>query len=101
MVITFDKNERDYVGWFRANPDGYTVNEGRTVEYHMMHRADCYTITVYDTPFSNPKKKVNRREFGCYTEESYIKVCAETKQELEDHYTQRGIKLQYCSKCRI
>jgi hypothetical protein len=61
-----------YLRWLSEHPSGYVVNAERNPKpsYLKLHRAWCTQITGNARP-------------GAYTERVYIKVCSDSRQELE------------------
>jgi 5-methylcytosine-specific restriction protein A len=83
-----------YLTWLREHPDGYVLNSRRKInlEYLPLHRASCAAIRCYKA----------RAQGNAFTGKRYIKICADTKQELRLWLTAQGGEdfSEYCSKCK-
>ncbi len=73
-AIEFINDESGYFDWLNNNQEGFVINTPRTKSpsYMMVHRGTCRHIKGYAT---------NYRE-GAFTERDYIKICANTLDEL-------------------
>src|SRR3954447_22738244 len=69
-MTRFVDDDRGYLAWVAAHPDGYVVNCGRTPtpSYLILHRASCKMIST--STRSN------------WTSGDYIKFCSEDLDEL-------------------
>lgn len=91
MVVTlFSDAEARYLAWLAANPTGWVVNTTRRPdpEYLVLHRATCASIS---TAHAN------------YTTHGYMKVCAQTRADLEawgrDHVRGQVTCTCHCLGC--
>ncbi len=75
MVFEFKNNDTAYLKWLIENPSGFVLNTRRRGDsnYIVLHKASCHTVNVY--PSMN-------NDAGGFTEKSYIKICANTIDEL-------------------
>ena len=46
MIGIFKENEKRYLSWYHANPDGYVFNhfKGKDPDYNKIHMATCRTL---------------------------------------------------------
>lgn len=74
MPDVFDSDDSVYLEWLAAHPTGFVLNTRRRgdPDYIVLHRATCRTIG-HPTALASP---------GGFTERSYIKLCAESVDEL-------------------
>ncbi len=82
---TFDNDEEGYLGWIRANRDGFVVNTpkaGHHADY--LHKATCSSISTSHTN---------------YTTTTYKKLCSLNKQELIDWERKNARELHNCTRC--
>jgi hypothetical protein len=72
-VQQFSDDDRGYLAWTAAHPDGYVVNIQRSLNAvdARLHRADCYTI--------NGEPARGRTWTG-----PYVKICSESVRDLRD-----------------
>jgi hypothetical protein len=87
----FEDDDAGYLAWVERSQHGFVVNTFRKLDprYLMLHRASCGTI----------RGKPARGD--CWTTGDLIKVCAETRAEL-DHWARQiaGGELHPCGLCR-
>ena len=95
-AILFDGDDRAYLRWVAAHPEGFVVNMRRRPdsEYFVLHRARCKSIQRHRNMDGEP---------GGFTERSYRKLCASSVSVLEDELrrlmgARTGISKQ-CSRC--
>jgi hypothetical protein len=84
--VAFEDSDREYFFWTSQNPRGYVVNCYRrpTIDYLMLHWADCYTINGDQSP---------------WTTKDFAKVCSTSVLALEAWAGGLGGSLQKCEKC--
>jgi hypothetical protein len=72
VCVVFDSGDTPYLAWLNSHQNGYLINILRHLHrdkhYPTLHRARCYKIQQ-DPP-------------GHYTDNDYIKVCAESEAAL-------------------
>ncbi len=70
----FVKEDRAYLEWVEKCSNGYVINAKINPRpgYLVLHRASCSSISEYK----------GRRKPGGFTERKYIKVCANSIEEL-------------------
>ena len=98
-AITFDGNDDHYQTWLKRNSSGFVINTSRSPDrqqsYMVLHRATCSMVSTYT------KKG---RPLGCFTERSYIKICAPTVEALytwvKCHGRQDGSFTNVCGFCK-
>jgi hypothetical protein len=95
-VKEFISDDDGYRRWLSENRTGFVVNMYRDMDasrYSMLHRARCRFISDYS----------GSAEPGGFTERDYVKVCAESIEELRDwvraHGGPHGTFKSRCSKC--
>jgi len=68
----FLDDDRAYLGWIAAHPDGFVVNarRARSPTYFVLHRARCRSIS-------------SERPDGAYTARGYRKLCADSVTALD------------------
>jgi hypothetical protein len=93
-MMEFSHNDAGYVEWVRQHPQGYVVvswNPPRS-NYLSLHRADCHCI--------DPAQAHHVENWT----HSYIKVCADTIEELQDwaanQFGEEHRSLTSCGHCR-
>lgn len=87
---TFDKDDRGYLAWLAANPDGYVVNILRSLNPSTarLHKSGCRTIS------GNPPRR------GPWTG-PYLKICSSSLCDLQSWAIERtGRVVQPCGTCR-
>jgi hypothetical protein len=90
MVRVFEDDDAGYLDWVRQRPDGYVLNSYRkpSANYLPLHRASCWTIT------GKPARGDR------WTTGDFIKVCADTRPDLEQWARQiAGGTVSPCSWC--
>ncbi|MES9972443.1 MAG: HNH endonuclease signature motif containing protein [Candidatus Thiodiazotropha sp.] len=94
MAINISDDDEFYQQWLRLNPEGYVLSlkKSKAITYMSLHRSICSHISVYD----------KRHPFGAFTERAYMKVCANSINEIEswikDNTNDGKITLE-CSHC--
>jgi hypothetical protein len=84
-----------YFRWLMIHPRGYVLNTTRALapSYMVLHRPDCGLIQTH-TAMARP---------GGFTGRGYVKVCADTEQELRawvsSHGRPDGSFSKQCSRC--
>jgi 5-methylcytosine-specific restriction endonuclease McrA len=70
MISLYDDDDRAYMDWLCAYPDGFviTMRRNKSPDYMVLHKANCRLISTYN--------KMAKR--GGFTERIYIKGCAHT-----------------------
>ncbi len=91
----FRNNDDSYQNWLVENPDGFVINTKKTcpTDYMVLHRVRCLSISNY-SDIAKPA--------GGFTERKYIKICADTIEELEDWVQRHGgrsFSIE-CSMCK-
>ena len=79
MTVTiFDNDDRAYLNWLSAHPEGFVVNGRRKFDpkYLVLHRATCGSVNVFPGMKENP---------GGFTERNYVKLCGESISSLVKH----------------
>lgn len=93
MIEEFRDNDDSYQEWLAENPSGFVINTMRncSTDYMVLHRATCSSISQY-TDMAQP---------GGFTERKYIKICADTIEDLEYWIRRHGAKTfsNECSRC--
>lgn len=95
MVTVFDSGDQAYQAWLAANPNGYVVNTLRSMSPALMvlHRASCKSISSYNA----------MAQEGGFTERDYIKICAQSMNDLRDWVSEHGRMdrsfSNECSRC--
>ena len=93
-MITFRNDDPGYLAWLGDHPEGYVLNvqANPSPSYVVLHRAACWTI-------SRPLDHA-----GGYTERSYRKIVADTKDALRSAAVREGRPdrtfSSECSHCR-
>lgn len=92
--IEFTNDDKSYLDWIAKNPSGFVVNTRKTkpLDYRVLHSADCIRI------------KELKGTARVFTEEDYIKVCAENVNDLK-RWTKKegepsGAFTNECSTCK-
>ncbi|MGI3062739.1 hypothetical protein [Vibrio alginolyticus] len=89
----FEANDEAYLCWVRDNPNKFilTSNKSLTDRHTTIHRSDCRLITTLQ---GNAKS-------GGFTERQYIKVWANTINELIVwlRLQKAGAEFKCCTKC--
>lgn len=86
----FDGNDEAYLAWLTAHPAGFVVNTRRgdgSPNYMVLHRASCGTISRAEGPV------------GQWTERGYMKICADTVEDLRRMTHRLGRQEGDFSKC--
>jgi hypothetical protein len=90
-VLVIKDDDRKYEEWLRAHPHGFVINTPRVPDktYVKLHASECWTIN--GVPSRGAK----------WTEGQYIKVCSESRSELEKWTKEKfGIPLtDICKTC--
>ena len=88
----FQKNERGYFRWLKRHPNGFvlTTVKGISIEYMSLHRATCRMINTY----------MKNMRYGAFTERGYIKICANSQEELLSWIKKQGGE-GFTKKCRL
>ena len=75
MLFEFKNNEQSYLRWLRKHPLGFVMNTRRSPDpaYTVLHKALCHTVRRYPNMETNP---------GGFTENAYIKISADSIEEL-------------------
>lgn len=92
MFMVFDNDEQGYLTWIRQHPNGYvlTTVRGISLDYLSLHRATCRMISQY----------MSNMAPGAFTERQYIKICANTTNDLKRWVNQEGGK-DFTKLCQI
>lgn len=96
MAVEFDGNEEAYLTWLNEHPNGFVINtrRNRPPGYMVLHRASCRKISSYNR-MARP---------GGFTSRLYIKICADTVNELRQWVSANGRRdgsfSRECSQCR-
>lgn len=76
--------EEQYQQWLTQHRDGFVLNttrsQGGRAKYMVLHRAVCRSISEY----------TNAKTPGCYTQGTYIKICALDIESLKTWATDNG-----------
>jgi hypothetical protein len=89
-VLVFRDDDRGYLDWVAANPEGFVVNIRRALNPSdaRVHRADCWTIA------GEPAR-------GKSWTGPYIRLCATELRELDSWATERfETRIERCGTCR-
>jgi hypothetical protein len=86
-AVVFDKAEQDYLDWLKAHPSGFVLNvlRGAPEKCSMLHRSTCRTISEYGMAGGH------QTAMGAFTHNTYIKVCADYVDELQDWLRDRRV----------
>jgi 5-methylcytosine-specific restriction protein A len=78
----FDNRDKPYLAWLKSHPSGFVLNRrrGKSDGYLVLHRATCAKIQDYNE-MARP---------GGFTTRGYIKICADTVEELHLYARVRG-----------
>lgn len=92
-MIEIISNDKAYLDWLIANPNGFVINSRKNFDgYHVVHKSTCGTI-------SKPKKA----EPGEFTERGYIKSCTNNLKEVDLWLDKKNYStenpISYCNKC--
>jgi hypothetical protein len=79
MMEEFTNSDSRYREWLTEHPQGYVLNTRRRPDpdYMVLHRSECRSISRPADP-------------GAFTERSYIKVCSDTRDDLQVWARQYG-----------
>jgi hypothetical protein len=94
MPVKFDNNDQRYLDWLSAHRKGYVVNKlrGSSPHYMLLHRATCHWINKLKPP-ALP---------GGFTERGYVKICADSVDELRQWCKQHGsANGSFSSRCQV
>jgi hypothetical protein len=90
----FDDKDAPYLTWLHDHPQGYVLNRrrGKSDGYLVLHRVACRKIRDY-TQMARP---------GGFTGRGYIKVCAESIEDLHRYARTKGGRPDgsFSGKCR-
>jgi len=77
----FNKDEQGYLTWISQHPNGYvlTTTRGISLDYLSLHRSTCRMIS----------KRMSNMAPGAFTERKYIKICADTTDDLKKWINQQ------------
>ena len=86
-VERFDKREREYLAWVETHQSGFVINSLRSLNpaSFVLHHASCWSIST--------DKWTN------YTTNDYIKVCADTRSEIDSWARTNGGHPSPCGLC--
>ncbi|MEX3937392.1 hypothetical protein AB4Y32_37640 [Paraburkholderia phymatum] len=85
IAETFRKDERGYLAWLAANPQGFVLNRYRnenSASYLVLHRATCRLVSQLS----------GNARAGGFTERGYIKICASDVETLAGYARQHASK---------
>ena len=90
--IIFSGDDEAYFAWLRKYPDGFVVNGRRhkfDPDYLVLHRAVCGSIS-------------REVDDGQYTERGYIKICAATREDLQQYLARKtGRQNGFSKECSL
>jgi hypothetical protein len=94
MQTLFDASDDRYRSWLDRHPSGFVLNTRRKPDpnYMVLHRATCSSISSYHSNVTP----------GGFTERAYIKICADTVEEIRQwvrvHF---GANLAFSAACNL
>ncbi len=88
----FKNNDKRYFQWLKNHPNGFvlTTVKAISIEYMSLHKATCRMINTYMKNMQN----------GAFTERDYIKICANSQEELLSWIKKQDGK-GFTKKCSI
>lgn len=81
-ILIFQNQEKSYLAWITAHRNGYVLNTltKPSNEYLVLHSASCATIS----------KRKKGAHPACFTGNGYIKICADSVEELHAWAEKQG-----------
>jgi hypothetical protein len=92
-VLEIFRQDKSYLAWLNAHPEGLVVNTRRdfSPDYAILHRATCPSIQDMRGDYRDDP----------FTGHDYVKVCANGLEQLDSWHQQHGIgALKPCERCR-
>ena len=92
MSVIIPKTDEEYQQWIKENLVGFVLNTNKTPtsKYMCLHTNKCFSITELSSSATE----------GAFTKNSYIKVCANSIQDLEKWLTDNDLMLsKECQHC--
>jgi hypothetical protein len=92
-IEAFSDNDTAYLNWIQKYPKGFVINLFKeNNSFFTLHTSKCSLISQYN----------NNAKRGGFTERQYMKVCADSTQELHDWVIQnrhQNVSFKKCAKC--